>query len=506
VQLFELSSAPVRKAMLERIAPHLAPIGYVPLRIHRMRTVLTCCLSNRTHKNGTWAVQKIIQCAEDEDEFALIEQSLAPYTPPLLLNDFGNYVVQGALRFAPPHSDFIFDAMVDRIWEIGAGRFGARSTRQTLENPDAPRLQVKRVASAIILNAIPLATSSNGALLVTWLLESSGLPNRFSLVAPRFGPHLSHLCTHKLASQSIMRVINQSEDDKAQQIMIDAFVDRETKVLEDVLGDQMHGVPCIQRLASSTFLTEERRETLFNRIREVIEALQLDGTPAYRRLIEDVGGVYTGPLSGLTPPYSPGGPHANGGRSSGRAGNRGPSPSQSPPFARRPQVPYPQSASNGQQQHHFVPPQVPYNAAPPYMNAMPYPQPTYGAPAGYVMYPQSMFSGQSGPSMMSLSPAYGPGSPHGSHRQDPYGQDPSSPHASPLVSHASMPYSPGAYPPIASPDPFQALRVSTGDGSVGFNPAFSPLASPPPPFFTASSFSTFAAQQDASRTAADGAF
>ncbi|KWU46568.1 ARM repeat-containing protein, partial [Rhodotorula sp. JG-1b] len=268
-KLFELTSAPVRKAMLERIAPHLAPIG--------------------THKNGTWAVQKIIQCAEDEDEFALIEQSLAPYAPPLLLNDFGNYVVQGALRFAPPHSDFIFDAMVDRIWEIGAGRFGARSTRQTLENPDAPRLQVKRVASAIILNAIPLATSSNGALLVTWLLESSGLPNRFSLVAPRFGPHLSHLCTHKLASQSIMRVINQSEDDKAQQIMIDAFVDRDTKVLEDVLGDQMHGVPCIHRLAGSTYLTEERRETLFGRIREVIEAMHLDGTPAYRRLIEDVG-------------------------------------------------------------------------------------------------------------------------------------------------------------------------------------------------------------------------
>jgi len=32
-------------------------------------------------------VQKIIQCAEDDDEFALIEQSLTPYTPPLLLND-----------------------------------------------------------------------------------------------------------------------------------------------------------------------------------------------------------------------------------------------------------------------------------------------------------------------------------------------------------------------------------------------------------------------------------
>ncbi|GAA5978156.1 hypothetical protein JCM10908_004250 [Rhodotorula pacifica] len=485
-KLFELTSVPVRKAMLERIAPHLAPIG--------------------THKNGTWAVQKIIQCAEDEDEFALIEQSLAPYTPPLLLNDFGNYVVQGALRFAPPHSDFIFDAMVDRIWEIGAGRFGARSTRQTLESPEAPRLQVKRVASAIILNAIPLATSSNGALLVTWLLESSGLPNRFSLVAPRFAPHLSHLCTHKLASQSIMRVINQTEDDKAQQIMIDAFVDRETKVLEDVLVDQMHGIPCIQKVISSTFLTEERQQALYARCKEVIETLGLDGTPAYRRLIEDIGGVYTGPLSGLTPPYTPAGVSSNGGRSSGRAGNRGPSPSLSPPFPRRPQNLHHQGVGNGHQ--HFVPPQLSYPPASPYMNQMAYPPPpppAFGAPTGYPMYPHPMYGGQPGSSMMpfspSLAPTYGPGSPHGSH-----GQGPSTPAASPHVSHASMPYSPGAYPPIASPDPFQALRVSAGDGSAAFNPAFSPLASPPPPFFTASSFSTFAAQQDAARGAADGAF
>lgn len=54
----------------------------------------------------------------------------------------GNYVVQGTLRFGSPYSDFLFDGVVDRIWEIGSGRFGARSTRQTLENPDTPRLQI----------------------------------------------------------------------------------------------------------------------------------------------------------------------------------------------------------------------------------------------------------------------------------------------------------------------------------------------------------------------------
>lgn len=91
----------------------------------------------RTHKNGTWAVQKIIQCVQEQDEFDLIQRNLQPYTPALLLNDcqylacrfysyarltptitVGNYVVQGAMRFRSPVSDFIFDAMVDRCWFV----------------------------------------------------------------------------------------------------------------------------------------------------------------------------------------------------------------------------------------------------------------------------------------------------------------------------------------------------------------------------------------------------
>jgi hypothetical protein len=60
--------------MLERITPHLAMIGI--------------------HKNGTWAAQKIIECVQSPEEVALIGQNLRPYAPPLLLDQFGNYVVQ----------------------------------------------------------------------------------------------------------------------------------------------------------------------------------------------------------------------------------------------------------------------------------------------------------------------------------------------------------------------------------------------------------------------------
>lgn len=60
--------------MLERIAPHLAMIGI--------------------HKNGTWAAQKIIECVQTPEEVQLVTQNIRPYVPPLLLDQFGNYVVQ----------------------------------------------------------------------------------------------------------------------------------------------------------------------------------------------------------------------------------------------------------------------------------------------------------------------------------------------------------------------------------------------------------------------------
>jgi protein JSN1 len=73
-KLFERCSSVPRYAMLERITPHLATIGI--------------------HKNGTWAAQKIIECVQTPEEIALIAQNLRAYAPPLLLDQFGNYVVQ----------------------------------------------------------------------------------------------------------------------------------------------------------------------------------------------------------------------------------------------------------------------------------------------------------------------------------------------------------------------------------------------------------------------------
>jgi len=142
------------------------------------------------------------------------------------------------LRFGAPANAFIFDAMVDRMWEIAQGRFGARSMRACLESPHITLSQQRRIATAVILNSIPLVTNPNGALLLTWLLDASSFPSQYNFLAPRFTPHLSHVCTHKLASLTVLRIVNQKiEFEASRQIVQAPFLSPGDHVLTDVPGD-----------------------------------------------------------------------------------------------------------------------------------------------------------------------------------------------------------------------------------------------------------------------------
>ncbi|KAH0584300.1 hypothetical protein H2248_009845 [Termitomyces sp. 'cryptogamus'] len=269
-KLFERCSPGPRFLMLERIAPHLAMIGI--------------------HKNGTWAAQKIIECVTSQEEVALIAQNLRAYAPPLLLDQFGNYVVQCCLRFGSPSNDFIFDAIVDRMWEVAQGRFGARSMRACLESPHITLSQQRRIATSVILNSIPLATNPNGALLLTWLLDASGFPSRYNLLAPRFTPHLSHLCTHKLASLTVLRIVNQKiEPDASRQIVEALFSSSADHVLTDVLGDQVNGVSVVHKILTSPFIDPIAKPDYIEATKRVLIELKVIATQAYRRLIEEVG-------------------------------------------------------------------------------------------------------------------------------------------------------------------------------------------------------------------------
>ncbi|KAK7015020.1 Pumilio domain-containing protein C56F2.08c [Favolaschia claudopus] len=284
-KLFERCSPVPRFAMLERITPNLAMIGI--------------------HKNGTWAAQKIIECVQSPEEVALIAQNLRPYAPPLLLDQFGNYVVQCCLRFGAPANDFIFDAIVDRMWEVAQGRFGARSMRACLESPHITLSQQRRVATAIILNSIPLATNPNGALLLTWLLDTSGFPSRYDLLAPRFTPHLSHLCTHKLASLTVLRIVNQKIEPNASTEIVEAlFSSPGDHVLADVLGDQVNGVAVVHKILTSPFIDPIAKNNYVEATKRVLIELKVIATQAYRRLIEEVGL----PVPNFQPTYSTGMP------------------------------------------------------------------------------------------------------------------------------------------------------------------------------------------------------
>ena len=276
--------------MLERIAPHLANIS--------------------CHKNGTWAAQKIIDIVSSPQEIAMVCTNLQPFIPPLLQDQFGNYAAQLCLRFLTPTSDFLFDAMIDRCWEIGAGRFGARSMRTCLESSATTRYQQKRVAIAIILNSIVLANNPNGALLLSWLLDSSNLPGRYHLLATRFVSHLAQLCPHKVASATVLKIVNNRVDYSSSRMLIDAIlVTGEASILEDILAEQVHGssfasrlrifvdagadcVACllqIHKLLSSPVLDHATRDSAINRVSSILRRNPMHHSPAYGKLCAEVG-------------------------------------------------------------------------------------------------------------------------------------------------------------------------------------------------------------------------
>lgn len=180
--------------------------------------------------------------------------------------------------------------MVDRMWEVAQGRFGARSMRACLESPNITINQQRRIATAVILNSIPLATNPNGALLLTWLLDTSGFPSRYNLLAPRFTPHLSHLCTHKLASLTVLRIVNQKiEPDASTQIVEALFSSPADHVLTDVLGDQVNGVAVVHKILTSPFINPADKQNYMEATKRVLIELKVIATQAYRRLIEEVG-------------------------------------------------------------------------------------------------------------------------------------------------------------------------------------------------------------------------
>ena len=269
-KLFEFCSEEVKEAMLLQIDPYLAQIG--------------------VHKNGTWAAQKIIEVAKIPSQIGIIVNSLRPYTVALFLDQYGNYVLQGCLRFGFPWNNFIFETMLSRMWEIAQGRFGARAMRACLESHHATKDQQRMLASAIALHSVQLATNANGALLLTWFLDTCTFPQRRVVLAPRLVPHLVHLCTHKVAYLTVLKVINQRNEPEARDVILKAlFFSENDQVLEDILSDQACGATLIFKILTTPFFDESLRSEVVQNVRNVLCRLKATPSQGYKRLMDEVG-------------------------------------------------------------------------------------------------------------------------------------------------------------------------------------------------------------------------
>ena len=269
-KLFEYCSEPIKEQMLAQIVPHLAEIG--------------------VHKNGTWAAQKIIDVAKTPNQIAMIVEHLRPFTVALFLDQYGNYVLQCCLRFGYPWNNFIFESMLNRLWDVAQGRFGARAMRACLESHHATKDQQRMLASAIALHSVQLATNANGALLLTWFLDTCTFPRRRTVLAPRLVPHLVHLCTHKVAYLTVLKVINQRNEPDARDTILQAlFFSPKDQTLEDILSDQTCGATLIFKILTTPFFDEAIRSEVLQNVRNVLTRLKALPSQGYKRLMDEVG-------------------------------------------------------------------------------------------------------------------------------------------------------------------------------------------------------------------------
>jgi hypothetical protein len=151
------------------------------------------------------------------------------------------------------------------------------------------------MAAVITLHSVRLATNPNGALLLTWLLDTCNFPNRFNTLAPRLVSHLPKLCTHKLASLTVLKIINQRSDPEGRDIVLNTLfqLDEENKVLKRILEDPSQGATVIFKILTSPSVNDqsstERRGQIITAVRNMLQRLKVQQNQSYKRLIDEVG-------------------------------------------------------------------------------------------------------------------------------------------------------------------------------------------------------------------------
>ncbi|AAS54186.2 AGL305Wp [Eremothecium gossypii ATCC 10895] len=272
-KLFENSSTIIKDIMLRQTSKYLTSMG--------------------VHKNGTWACQKMTTMADTPRQMDLVAKGVYKYCTPLFNDQFGNYVIQCVLKFGFPWNNFIFESIVSNFCTIVQNRYGARAVRACLEAHDIITQEQLLVLSAmILLYAEYLATNSNGALLVTWFLDTSSLPNRHSILTEKLLPHIVELCCDRLASLTILKILNFRSDEHAKRVILDTIfgaLDSDSgppQTLYQLLSDTNYGSTFVYKILSTPLLEGEIRNHVIQQVRHVL--MEHSG-PQHRRLMEEVG-------------------------------------------------------------------------------------------------------------------------------------------------------------------------------------------------------------------------
>jgi protein JSN1 len=162
--------------------------------------------------------------------------------------------------------------------------------RACLESHHSTKDQQRALAAAIAIHSVQLATNANGALLLTWFLDTCTFPHRRTVLAPRLVPHLVHLCTHKVAYLTVLKVINQRNEAEARDLVLKAlFFSPGDEVLEKILSDQSSGATLIFKVLTTPFFDESMRSEVVKNVSKVLTNLKASPSQGYKRLMDEVG-------------------------------------------------------------------------------------------------------------------------------------------------------------------------------------------------------------------------
>lgn len=288
-ELPELSSDYLGNTIVQKLFSHSSDI----IKDIMLRKTSKYLTSMGVHKNGTWACQKMITMARTPRQIMLVTKGVENYCTPLFNDQFGNYVIQCVLKFGFPWNSFIFESIMTNFWTIAQNRYGARAVRACLEAHDIITQEETLVIGAmIVLYAEYLATNSNGTLLVSWFLDTSQLRHRHTILAPKLFSQIVELCRHRLASLTVLKVLNFRGDDTVRKEMLDRIFgdttsDEPAPALRQILCDTNYGPTFVYKVLTMSLLEGDLRNHVIKQVRQVL----LDTTPSqlHRRLMEEVG-------------------------------------------------------------------------------------------------------------------------------------------------------------------------------------------------------------------------